>query len=1348
MLHPPKPMDFTGKMADNWKKFKQRFELYKVASGAHVKNDETQVPLLLHVMGDEALEVYNSFTWADDEEKNKYEVVLKKFEDMFMPKKNVIMERFEFNQAVQGVDEEFDQFITRIKNLASTCEFETLRDSLIRDRIVVGVKDKHTRERLLRDKDLSLEKAMSVCKTAELSKQHIQKLITNEGNGSEIGDVQKMTYKQRGAQGYKPGPQPQRVRSDYYRQTESQNNSNEVKGYRRNNYANYANCARCATSHRTGQCPAYGKRCGKCQGMNHYARCCRTKNINTIENQDEEPRNNEDDDSLWFGSIMIEEVEHHRKSKDWICPIHVEGKVIPLKLDTGAQANVLSLKDFKQLKNVTLHPAKETLKGYTGNALTVMGKCLITLRHEEKQVKSLFYVCDGPSHSLLGKDTCEKFELIKLMCKIDSINESGTRQRPTESKEYCLLMEEYEDVFQGLGCLPGEYNIEIDETAVPRVQACRKIPFPLHEKLKLELERMQKMDVIVKVEEPTDWVSSIVVAQKPNGKLRVCLDPRHLNDAIKRQHFKLPTREEVMAKFGNAKIFSKLDASQGFWQMKLTESSSKLTTFITPFGRYRYKRLPFGIKSASEVFHKNMKDLFEGVPNVDTSIDDIIVTGKDKASHDQALKEVFKRARANNLKLNKEKCQLGVNKLVFLGDQLTDEGIKPDPRKVSAIRNMPKPTDKAGIQRFLGMVTYMAKWIPNLSAKSAPLRELLDQQNHWVWEDRQEAAFNMLRECLVQEPTLAYYDPARPSKMASDASKDGLGAVLLQLHNEEWKPVAYASRAMTSAETRYAQIEKELLAIAFACQRFHQFIYGATVGAETDHKPLVNIFKKALADCPIRIQRLMMQLQRYDLKVNYIPGKMLVLADTLSRAVEKDSIPEDIWEQERNIDLHVSTIIETMPLSDERMDELRQKSNDDSEMTALKQIILKGWPQNKENCPPEIIEYWHIRDELSVAGDIVLRGSKLVIPKAMRKKTLDKIHEGHMGIEKCRRRAREALYWPGINREVEQVVNNCSSCLKYSSKTAGEPLQPHEIPLRPWQRVASDMFSHANKDYLIITDYYSFYPEVLTMNKATSAAVIEATKAVFARHGTPDVLITDNGPQYASKEFQLFTQDWSFQHKTSSPHFPSSNGLAEAAVKTIKRIIQKTKDSKGDLYQALQAYRATQLASGKSPAQLLMQRRIKTSLPIHPQLLKTRDGPQVVENKKEQRLKQKLTYDKNKRVLSPLEQGAHVRMYDYERKLWQAPAKVVQEVSPRSYLVQTEEGVKYRRNRADLKPAPADQLVELKESKDNSLQDLEDEEGALNEQLQLPDAETSSSETAQRRSNRVISKPNRLIEEC
>lgn len=244
-------------------------------------------------------------------------------------------------------------------------------------------------------------------------------------------------------------------------------------------------------------------------------------------------------------------------------------------------------------------------------------------------------------------------------------------------------------------------------------------------------------------------------------------------------------------------------------------------------------------------------------------------------------------ASENNLKLNKEKCQFGVNQLIFLGDLLTDHGIQADESKVS-------PGEQIRCTKVPRNGDISSKWIPSRSQKSAPLRILLNKETEWQWGPEQEASWMTLKEILSSKPVLQYYDPQKPIKISSDASKDGLGAVLLQLHGNDWKPVAYASRAMLDAETRYAQIEKELLGIAYACERFHQFIYGAKVFAETDHKPLVNIFQKSLADCPLRIQRPLLKLQRYDLQVSYTPGKFLFTADALSRAQSQTKLRQQV----------------------------------------------------------------------------------------------------------------------------------------------------------------------------------------------------------------------------------------------------------------------------------------------------------------------------------------------------------------------------------------------------------------------------------------------------------------------
>ena len=295
---------------------------------------------------------------------------------------------------------------------------------------------------------------------------------------------------------------------------------------------------------------------------------------------------------------------------------------------------------------------------------------------------------------------------------------------------------------------------------------------------------------------------------------------------------------------------------------------------------------------------------------------------------------------------NKTKCKIGVKELVYLGDLLTSERIKPDPRKVSAINNMERPKDKQGVQRFLGMITYLAKWMPGLSEKSAPLRQLMNQKNLWEWTSSHEQSWKVLKDMVTSQPVLQYYDPNRATKISTDASKDGLGAVLLQLYDDVWKPVSYASRALLDAETRYAQIEKELLSIKYGCLRIQQFIHGATVEAETDHKALETLFQKPLVDCPLRIQKMMLKLQQYDLKVKYVPGKSLAVADALSRAT--DTIYDRTSDEQsiKDMDIHIQAIMKILPVTDTQKEKIMIESQKDKTMQELMATIMEGWPKS------------------------------------------------------------------------------------------------------------------------------------------------------------------------------------------------------------------------------------------------------------------------------------------------------------------------------------------------------------------------------------------------------------------
>ncbi|XP_041483070.1 uncharacterized protein K02A2.6-like [Lytechinus variegatus] len=576
-------------------------------------------------------------------------------------------------------------------------------------------------------------------------------------------------------------------------------------------------------------------------------------------------------------------------------------------------------------------------------------------------------------------------------------------------------------------------------------------------------------------------------------------------------------------------------------------------------------------------------------------MDDIVVWGSTQEEHDDRLRKVLDIAQKSNLKLNRDKCEFNVNQMTFIGDLISQDGVRPDPKKVAAIRNMARPTCKQDIQRFLGMINYQAKFIPNLSTRSAPLRILLDKKVEWMWENEQEKAWCELKEALMSQPVLHFYDCTKPTKISADASKNGLGAVLLQQHEQNWHPIAYASRAMTDAETRYAQIEKELLAMTYGCEKFHQYIYGQKIEVETDHKPLIPLFVKSLADCPLRIQRLLIRVQRYDLKVSYTPGKYMFTADTLSRAVDPKA--ELNVETEEDIRVYVYMIVQAMPVTSNKRQEIVEETKKDVELQELLATIRNGWPESKQQCPARIKQYWNIRSELSEADGIIFKGSKIVIPTSMRQYILNQVHEGHLGIEKCKKRAREVIYWPRINADITEMVQNCTSCLMYKPKQQAESLNPHAVPNRPWEKIAVDLFTLNKREYMVVVDYYSQFIEVCTLTSTTSKAVINHMKAIFARHGTPCELMSDNGPQFASQEFKSFAKEWDFHHTTSSPHYPQSNGLAENAVKIVKNLILKSQHSGQDIHRALQVYRSSPIACGKSPAELLYNRQIRSNLP-------------------------------------------------------------------------------------------------------------------------------------------------------
>ena len=313
---------------------------------------------------------------------------------------------------------------------------------------------------------------------------------------------------------------------------------------------------------------------------------------------------------------------------------------------------------------------------------------------------------------------------------------------------------------------------------------------------------------------------------------------------------------------------------------------------------------------------------------------------------------------------------------------------------------------------------------------------------------------------------------------SADASSYGLGAVLLQKQPDgELRPVAYASRAMSGVEQRYAQIEKEALATTWACERYSDFLIGKTFHIETDHKPLVSLLgQKTLDELPPRIQRFRMRLMRFRYSISHVPGKDLITADTLSRApVVESQEPHDKSFQDE-CQAYVKAVMSALPVTDKRLLEIKQAQADDATCQNIQEFCMHGWP-DKAKLGPEEKLYLQVAADITIQQGLLLKGSCIVIPVAMQKTILGKIHEGHQGITKCRERAKQSVWWPGLSKQIEDLVEKCDKCSKERQNRV-EPMMPSDVPERPWQTVGSDLFELNGSNYLLVVDYLSAFDKI------------------------------------------------------------------------------------------------------------------------------------------------------------------------------------------------------------------------------------------------------------------------------
>lgn len=1246
-FRPPAKLTLDGNLSHAWNSFKQQFLIYMTASKKNVEEQKVQVAVFLNIIGEEAIELFNTFELSEAQ-KGNLDSIMQAFEDYCCPRKNETYERFMFFNRHQRDGEPFDHYFTELKKLAKTCNFGTQTDSLIRDRIILGMKDSSLQEKLLRTENLTLADAVRQCRLLEISKTQakvVQKGVDVQGMGPIADEVK-------------------RVKNPKKKMPDKQQYE----------------CLKCGTTHSRGNCPAFGKECNYCHGFNHFVvGCMRKKQVNAnntnkinsgslstnvrskrSNKSKSQSQVNEVETEVYIDTISLDNVQTVNGMNAWTTDTEVNGHKIVCKLDTGANCNCMSLKTYKQVKiDEVIEKSNVAIMTYGNNRISCVGSVTFKCFVKKMPCNIKFIIIDADCTPILGLNACIKLGLLQ---KVDAV--------VAKSKEE--FINKNAEVFEGTGKVPYKYKIVLKKDSVPFVSKCRRVPDSIKPQLKKTLDNLLERGIIDKVEQPTDWVNNIVIVEKPNKSLRICLDPLHLNKSVCLDQFPIPTLDELALKLKGKTMFTVLDLKDGFYQVPLDSDSAKLCTFVTPMGKYCFKRLPFGLNVSPEVFQRINEKLF-GDLGIGIYFDDFIIAGTCEEEHDKILEAVIKRAKENGVRFNKNKLQYKVNSVKYLGQVFSADGVQPDPEYINAIMKLKVPANKKELLKIIGMINYLTKYIPRLSDIMLPLRELTKEKVSFAWTENHTDIFNKIKNLITQIPNLKIFDPKLPIEIQTDASLHGIGGCLLQ-HGQ---PVAFCSRSLTETEIKYPQIDKEMLGICFSLNKFHHFIYGRKIVVKTDHKPLVAICEKDFYKVSNRLQRLKLKLLRYNIKVEYLPGKLMIIADLLSRSfLKNDEVPEE------SVVVHSVSI--ELPISEKTLAKLRHATVEDSNFQLIREYFERGWPEkNSFLNNGELKFFFKVKDELHFNEGLLFHLDKLVVPSSLRHEMLQKLHIGHFGIEKTKARARSIFYWPGLTKAVTNVVSKCESCIKYSRKPVKEPIKQHDRPNIPFYKVAADIMTYGSNDYLVLVDYYSNWIELIKLESKTATEIINKLKVIFTQFGVPKTFMSDNMP-FNSIAFKEFADAWEIDIITSSPLYPQSNGLAERAVGICKGILRKCEGD--EVHKALLEYRVTPVSGlNVTPSELLQGRILRTQLPCSTQVLKKKVhfDDRKLEEKREKTAKY---YNRQARPRKKFNEGDSVVMR--KESQW-IPAEVIKNTQfPNSFWVRDETGHTYRRNSSFLKENP------------------------------------------------------------
>ena len=877
----------------------------------------------------------------------------------------------------------------------------------------------------------------------------------------------------------------------------------------------------------------------------------------------------------------------------------VNGAELMMEVDSGASVTVCSKETLDVAGvNVVLKPCRMRLSVANGEHLDILGKAKVDVCINGLCKSGMdIYVAQSKVPSLLGRtwisQFCGKNWMSKLWSSVENTNAQDancdekdsdfdstahvicSKKQPASYLESYFngKMRSFEELSQSVvfedrvGTVKDvQVRLRLKENAQPISEPPRRVAFAVKEKLEKAYAELEEQGILVNVED-SPWGTPVVPVLR-GDKVRVCGDyTRTLNKVLHEKHHPLPTFEECMSKVVGGQKWTKIDIRQAYNHLEIHPDDIHLTTLNTHCGQKAWTKLPYGLTVSGDYFQENLDIILKGTKMTAWRSDDILVSGIDDKDHLRNVNEVFCRLEHHGLKVRKEKTAFSRDSVVYLGHKVQAGGSSPVRSKIEDLLKAQTPQNVQQLVSFLSAVGYYRRYLPDLATVIAPLDRLRSKDTEWQWGKAEQQAFEKLREMLCSNRLLAMYDPKLPIKIESDASNYGLGSVISHIYPDgSEKPIEYASRTLSKAERKYSQIDKEALAIIWSVKRFHYYVYGRSFELVSDHKPLIHIFgkNKGLPEMSSnRISRWALFLMNYNYTIKYRNTREHANCDMLSRLPRTTHHDDEVDEVAELFSITLEEIfIDAKAIASE--------TRRDPILNRVAMWVLDGWPpklpSNTENSS-EFQAFWSRREQLALEVDCVTWGNRVVIPKNFRDDVLKLLHSTHVGRSAMKAVARSYVWWPGIDHDIDQLVQSCSECAVHSNTMPKTVDHPWVRSYKPWQRIHVDFAGEfLGKFWFLLMDSYSKWPEVVCMNKTiTSSATIRALRQIFCREGIPHIMVSDQGPQFTSQEFGEFTKMNGIRHVLCPTFSPKSNGQIERFVQTFKRAMKKLHEKSSDL---------------------------------------------------------------------------------------------------------------------------------------------------------------------------------------